>query len=125
MDAYARNRSTGSFVLVDRGNNATVAAGMLLAVEADAGDAAGDPGAVRAKLLGHRGAVLAVGTDPARLQAVQTTLLGRGVAAIALPAAAKDLAGVIAEQGQVVLLPVEDAPGAIRVGAGDEIPRIA
>jgi sulfate adenylyltransferase subunit 1 (EFTu-like GTPase family) len=31
FDAYARNRTTGSFILVDEATNTTVAAGMLLA----------------------------------------------------------------------------------------------
>jgi bifunctional enzyme CysN/CysC len=29
-DPYRRNRTTGSFILVDEGSNATVAAGMIL-----------------------------------------------------------------------------------------------
>jgi sulfate adenylyltransferase subunit 1 (EFTu-like GTPase family) len=29
-DSYRRNRATGSFILVDEGTNATVAAGMIL-----------------------------------------------------------------------------------------------
>jgi sulfate adenylyltransferase subunit 1 (EFTu-like GTPase family) len=30
-DTYARNRTTGSFILIDETTNATVAAGMILA----------------------------------------------------------------------------------------------
>ena len=30
FDGYAKNRLTGSFILIDEGTNATVAAGMLL-----------------------------------------------------------------------------------------------
>ncbi len=46
-DAYARNRATGSFILIDEPTNQTVAAGMLLAPQADPtggqGTAAGFP----------------------------------------------------------------------------------
>ena len=30
LDSYARNRSTGSFILIDESTNDTVAAGMVL-----------------------------------------------------------------------------------------------
>ena len=34
VDAYARNRATGSFILIDEATNNTVAAGMVLSAEA-------------------------------------------------------------------------------------------
>ena len=40
-DPYARNRTTGSFILIDEATNQTVAAGMLL----DAGAVSGDEAA--------------------------------------------------------------------------------
>ncbi len=125
-DTYARNRSTGSFVLVDRASNATVAAGMLQAVEA-AGDLGADPGATRVRLLGHRGAVLAIGAtaEAARCEAIVLALLRRGVVAIALhptsfPGLALPvLAAELAAQGQVVVLAAADAEGATLAPTGD------
>jgi sulfate adenylyltransferase subunit 1 (EFTu-like GTPase family) len=38
FDSYTKNRTTGSFVLVDEQTNNTVAAGMILKPLADAGD---------------------------------------------------------------------------------------
>jgi sulfate adenylyltransferase subunit 1 (EFTu-like GTPase family) len=38
FDSYSKNRTTGSFVLVDEQTNNTVAAGMILKALSDAGD---------------------------------------------------------------------------------------
>jgi len=67
-DAYAKNRATGAFVVIDSLTNNTVAAGMLLepsdaatmAGDLDLGAASQVSAAERAKRLGHRGAVVAV-----------------------------------------------------------------
>ncbi|MEK7413860.1 MAG: sulfate adenylyltransferase subunit CysN, partial [Planctomycetota bacterium] len=65
VDAYVHNRATGSFVLVDRTNNATVAAGMLAAVETP------DQTAALAHPLSTRGSVIWITGLPA---AGKTTL---------------------------------------------------
>jgi len=124
VDPYVRNRATGSFVLVDRGSNATAAAGMLQSLEANGSIDASSP-AQRARLLGHGGAVVAMGAaaNPARLEAVADALLRRGIAAVwlhpsRLPAA--DLAALAAElaaQGQVVLAAI---PGSVPEGEPEQ-----
>jgi bifunctional enzyme CysN/CysC len=125
-DPYARNRATGSFVLVDRDSNATAAAGMLQAVEALGGVDADAP-AQRARLLGHRGVAVACGAavNPVLLEAVADALLRRGIAALWLHPArlpGADLAVLAAElaaQGQVVLAAIPAAPGALALPADD------
>jgi bifunctional enzyme CysN/CysC len=131
-DTYANNRATGSFVLVDRDSNATVAAGMLHAVEA-AGDLGADPGAARVRLLGHRGAVLAVGAnaDAPRCEAIVVALLRRGIAALCLHPSRLPVAGLpalaveLAVQGQVVVLAADDAEGATLAPGGDSPEQLA
>jgi bifunctional enzyme CysN/CysC len=56
FDTYARNRSTGSFVLIDEATNDTVGAGMILGAH---GEEPGDEGAEPASpnVVWHRGAV--------------------------------------------------------------------
>jgi bifunctional enzyme CysN/CysC len=46
FDAYRRNRSTGSFVLIDETTNDTVGAGMIIGVAAAAPETTGETGAV-------------------------------------------------------------------------------
>ncbi|HEY3707188.1 MAG TPA: sulfate adenylyltransferase subunit CysN [Terracidiphilus sp.] len=72
LDAYAENRATGAFILIDPQTNGTIAAGMVTAVTAleepdDAADAWGPVTAgEREARWGHRGGVLEL-TGPARL----------------------------------------------------------
>ncbi len=90
FDAYARNRATGAFVLVDRLTNNTVAAGMILDREA-AADAAGARAiaaeAVREYSLRHAGQVSAadraarLGQKPATV--FLTGLVGSGRSTLA------------------------------------------
>jgi bifunctional enzyme CysN/CysC len=126
-DPYARNLATGSFVLVDRDNNATVASGMLQAIEAN-GSVDASPVEARARLLGHRGGIVALGTaaNPVRLEGLAEALLRRGVAALWLhPSRLPDtdlaqLAAELAAQGQVVLAAIDGAPGALIVSSGEQ-----
>jgi sulfate adenylyltransferase large subunit len=70
FDAYAENRATGSFILIDAATNATVAAGMIRRGVEEGG------GAARRKA-----AVLRIG-ERARADAVEELLLDAGVAVV-------------------------------------------
>ncbi len=99
LDAYARNRITGSLVLVDRDDNATVAAGMILPFATVAGGAAADLPAERRRILGHGPAAIR-SSDPT---ATERALLALGI----VPALVTDgaLATALLAQGQVVVVP--------------------
>jgi bifunctional enzyme CysN/CysC len=68
FDTYARNRNTGSFVLIDEATNDTVAAGMILGAHGDGNGGGASPNVTwhpghverdqRWEVLGQRGAVL-------------------------------------------------------------------
>jgi len=130
-DPYARNRATGSFILIDRGNNATVAAGMLQSVET-ASELGGDAATVRARLLGHRGVILAMGVGAAadRCQAVAEALLARGIAALWLHPSRLPgvdlalLAHELSAQGQIVIVAASIAD-AVQVPTADTPERAA
>jgi sulfate adenylyltransferase large subunit len=125
LDAYADNRATGAFILIDSLTNETVGAGMVLAAAAPAERAAGvgrDGTQVGARerraRLGHAGAVVRVQGEAGAARALAFTierqLFDRGhVAAVvegeALAAAALAVAraGVIA----IVLAEVAAAQG--------------
>ncbi|MFN7132975.1 MAG: sulfate adenylyltransferase subunit CysN, partial [Myxococcales bacterium] len=90
-DAYAENRVTGAFILIDALSNDTVAAGMI--VSADALESGARPDAPvteaeRSALLGQRGAVLFVDGDAALQTAhtVDRALLVRALASMVVDA---------------------------------------
>ncbi len=82
FDAYADNRATGAFILIDRLTNATVGAGMILGPGADEADAlpvSGGDGRVtlaeRMARLGQRpAAIVLLGGDAARRDELGTAL---------------------------------------------------
>jgi bifunctional enzyme CysN/CysC len=82
FDAYADNRATGAFILIDRLTNATMGAGMILGPgedEPDAASAASGTGRValaeRLERLGQRPATLFfVGGEPARREELASDL---------------------------------------------------
>ncbi|MCS6970892.1 MAG: GTP-binding protein [Planctomycetota bacterium] len=105
-EPYGSNRVLGSFVLVDRSHCGTLAAGMVIGCDSEGGSA-DDARAARRRILGHRGALIAV-ADAARARALAEALLAHGIVAVlldeqrvpALPAVARELAA----QDLVVLL---------------------
>jgi bifunctional enzyme CysN/CysC len=119
-DAYAKNRATGSFVIVDSLNNNTVGAGMILdgAAEKDGGGELGSRTQVspseRAEKTGQLGrAILLAGDGAVELAySVERRLFDLGRAAYVLhgehaPAASLALAlKSLAEAGLVALCPV-------------------
>jgi bifunctional enzyme CysN/CysC/sulfate adenylyltransferase subunit 1 len=95
-DAYADNRVTGAFILIDALSNDTVAAGMIEvaseATESTALQGRGDVSAEeRRDRLGQSGSVLLLGSDVSIARRIERALFDRGVIALVLPAL--DLSG--------------------------------
>jgi bifunctional enzyme CysN/CysC/sulfate adenylyltransferase subunit 1 len=118
VEAYARNRSTGAFVLIDALTNATVAAGMIFAVSRPSDirviDATQVSAAERRRRLGHGAAfVWVAGEDGpetrARADAIERGLFDAGVAAVVVPESA-EAARACSNAGLVVIIAV-DASG--------------
>jgi len=90
-DAYADNRVTGAFILIDALSNDTVAAGMIEPSD-DAGEASalqkrGQVSEVeRADRLGQRGAVLFVPGDTAAARRLERGIFDRGVLGLVVSA---------------------------------------
>ena len=107
VDLYTRNRHTGSFILIDPGTNATIAAGMIRGVLTGAAEPATlADGPVtadeRAALWGHSGAVLEFQGDPAIANALERALLGEGCFVLRADRILAD-ARQLAEAGALVL----------------------
>jgi len=129
VDAYAKSRVTGAFILVDSVTNDTVAAGMIAPERADDRAALGGSSSSlsrtqvsareRAERLGHAPAVIAIAPGPraeAFAFAVERALFdaGRFAAVADTPAVARALAAA----GLVAVVVTEDAPeGALRASA--------
>jgi sulfate adenylyltransferase large subunit len=91
FDAYARNRFTGSFIVIDAVTNATAGAGMIVQPKAIAKRSGGvAPIAVlgpvtpaeRIARWGHRAAVVRLGHRPALAHALERKLFERGCAVV-------------------------------------------
>jgi sulfate adenylyltransferase large subunit len=107
VDAYAGNRATGAFVLVDSFTHDTVAAGMIEGATAGEAHAARPQvsDAERAERLGQRGAVIEVGSaDVAFL--IERALFDAGKLAAVVPAAA---GAAVAAAGLFAIVVVEVA----------------
>jgi sulfate adenylyltransferase large subunit len=87
LDAYAENRGTGAFILIDAASNSTVAAGMITAVANDTSDGEDDvatlsgpvTAAERAARWGHQGGVLALDGPAELIDAIERSLFATGV----------------------------------------------
>jgi bifunctional enzyme CysN/CysC len=103
FDAYRRNRSTGSFVLIDETTNDTVGAGMIIGVATAAPETTGETGAVerspnvvwqRGRLtrderwtaLGQRGATVWITGLPASGKSTIATALEERLVRLGVPA---------------------------------------
>jgi sulfate adenylyltransferase large subunit len=121
LDAYAENRGTGAFILIDAATNSTVAAGMITEVEADTSDGEDDSipdagpvtNAERAARWGHQGGVLALSGPAELINLVERSLFTAGVVAqridahdartVREPELLDALATLLAESGMLVL----------------------
>jgi bifunctional enzyme CysN/CysC/sulfate adenylyltransferase subunit 1 len=99
VDAYARVRATGAFIVIDPLSNATVAAGLVTSAVKASGDAGAVTADERHARLGHRGAVVRV-DDAAAAQRLERQLFDAGIVAAVAPtaeaAAALEAAGLVA-----------------------------
>ncbi len=103
-DTYSANRYTGSFILIDRKTNATAAAGMIRAFEAETvadttdGAFAAVTAEQRASRWGHVGARLVVSGGRELVDALERALFARSAVVLRLeggPAAAAAEAGAL------------------------------
>jgi sulfate adenylyltransferase large subunit len=103
FDTYGANRATGSFILVDRLTNATVAAGMIEAAERGAGERRDDaslPAAAavtpseRTARMGHHAAVIWLNGRQELASGLEAKLFALGCYPLALPDPGEALAEV-------------------------------
>jgi sulfate adenylyltransferase large subunit len=99
VDAYRQNRTTGSFILIDPGSNATVGAGMIRQVLA----ADSEPDAQST----HGAAILTVGALPALATALESGLLHHGCAVVRTRVKTPSVWSSLLQAGVIVI--VEDA----------------
>jgi sulfate adenylyltransferase large subunit len=114
LDPYASNRHTGSFVLIDAVTNATVAAGMVRAVLADADQQLADgPVGVeeRVRRWGHQAAHLVVTGSAEFADALERALFERGAVAFRCGPRDGPVQQSILDGGGIVLTLVPAAAG--------------
>jgi bifunctional enzyme CysN/CysC len=120
VDAYAANRTTGAFILIDALTNDTVAAGMIVGATGPAAELARDEGpttrvsaAERHERVGHAGGVVVVGgagtaaetsAVAAMVYAVERLLFDRGYLAVAVSGEGAEAAAIAcAEAGAIAV----------------------
>ncbi len=112
FDAYQRNRATGAFIVIDSTTNTTVAAGMILPIEAASGvDAeletphSGVSEAERVERFGQRGAVISLpAADREAAYAVERVLFDQGHSAYVLAEGEEAAAPALARAGLLALV---------------------
>ena len=89
IDAYADNRSTGAYILIDPETNSTAAAGMVTQIEVTAGDAgvfgeASGPVSLQERELrwGHRGATIELIGSAEAIDAIERSLFASGAVTV-------------------------------------------
>ncbi len=122
FDAYARNHTTGAFILIDSLTNDTVAAGMILEAAAAPGRAVGARTGVspeeRFERFGHRGAVVEIfapDVEQARASAfvIERVLFDEGLtAAIVAPG----VAGALSTAGLIAVVAADGTPAILVQG---------
>ena len=104
FDPYLRNRTTGSFILIDSDTNATAAAGMIQSAATLRDSAAAEQGGVA--VFGHQPALLLV--NPALAPALEEALLDAGSAVVRTRSRDAKLLRALESVGVIVLA---EAPG--------------
>jgi sulfate adenylyltransferase large subunit len=105
IDSYSTNRTTGSFVLIDVVNNATVAAGMIrdTAVEAFVGSTTPVSADERISRWRHAGAHLHLTGSASFADAVERALFLRGVFIVRPPSPSPEILAALTAAGALIL----------------------
>ena len=101
FDAYADNRASGSFILIDPRTNATLAAGMIRR-------------GLTQQSASHSGAVLLVGDDPAVSRAAETRLHAQGASVVKTRVHEAAMLQSLLALGLVVLVEGTPSPESLR-----------
>jgi hypothetical protein len=115
FDAYARNRATGSFVLIDAVSNATVAAGMITGTAAPKQGRTKERGAEpvtpmeRVARRGHTGAVIRLGGRAEIAWRLERVLFDRGCFVVSLEES--QVSYTLLEAGLLILIEGDEAQG--------------
>jgi hypothetical protein len=123
VEPYNRNRSLGSFVLIDAETNATAGAGMvreILRGERSAVDTAPVTPVERAVRWGHAGVVLRLGAPAAVAHALERALLKSGAFVVRPPDHDPTTPGILADAGALVLVAEEREAVSLRIGSSRE-----
>jgi hypothetical protein len=110
FDPYQRNRTTGSFILIDPATNATVAAGMISGRVAIPSGAHGKPEATpvsfgeRLARQGHIGAVIHLGGRAELAWRLERVLFERGCTVFAFDSESEEISNTLLRLGAIVLL---------------------
>jgi sulfate adenylyltransferase large subunit len=105
VDSYSTNRATGSFVLIDAVNNATVAAGMIRDTTADAFNSSTTPVSAteRTARWRHRGAHIHVTGPGSFANAVERALFLRGAFTVRISFPSPEIVTAFTAAGGLVL----------------------
>ena len=125
FDAYERNRATGSFILIDRETNATVAAGMIVQAAATRTDRPTGPVTTeeRRSRFGHAASVLSVGRRERLAQMLERRLFDDGCAVVVLRDPSEETIQAVARAGLIAIV-IDDSEAALSPDdqvAADEI----
>jgi sulfate adenylyltransferase subunit 1 len=115
FDAYDRNRVTGSFILIDRDTNATVAAGMIVQAAASLrGVKLGGPvtSEERRARFGHGPAVVSVGRREKLALLIERRLFEDGCAVVLLRRPAEEVLRAVAAAGLIAIV-IDDTETAL------------
>jgi len=142
FDAYATNRATGSFILIDLISNATLAAGMIESRPPAAGperEAGASPDFVSTSVTpgerharaGHLPAIVWIEGRPAVARLLEAKLFGLGCHVFAVPEDARaealpDVARALADAGLIAIVspPASAGAGGRGPGTGGRLSRI-
>ncbi len=128
FDAYERNRTTGSFILIDAGTNATVAAGMIVqaATAAQRQRAVGPVSAEeRRARFGHRAATISVGRRERLARILERRLFEDGCAVTVLRSPGSEVLEAMRSAGLIAIV-LDESDAALTADdhtAADEICR--
>ena len=127
FDAYERNRGTGSFVLIDRETNATLAAGMIVQnsaalTERNTGPVSADERRMR---FGHQAAVISIGRREKLAQLLERRLFDDGCAVTVLRHPSEETVRAVGAAGLIAIV-IDDSDAALHADdtkAAEELSR--